>query len=245
MKLRIFIFALFLLAPLTPAQAEESKVTVFAASSLAQSFTEIGRQFQIKNPGIGVQFSFLSSATLATQILAGAPADIFASASETDMQRIKARAPISQNFISNHLVLVAPKQAKVPIRKLVDLNKSGVKWIQCAHSAPCGVVADKALSAFGKVTSRPSSYEENVAGVVAKIVAGEVDAGLVYHTDYLAHADIWREIRFGDTASTLTGYSIGALTDTKAPYATKKFLNFILSASGRAVLARAGFSRVN
>ena len=245
MRPRILIFAFVLFAPATPAQAVESKVTVFAASSLAQSFTEIGRQFHLKNPEFSVQFSFLSSTTLATQILAGAPADIFASASETDMQRIKARAPISQNFVSNHLVLVAPKQAKIPIRKLVDLNRTGVKWIQCAHSAPCGVVADRALSTFGKVRSKPASYEENVASVVAKIVAGEVDAGLVYHTDYLAHADIWREIRFSDIATTLTRYSIGALIDSKTPDATKKFMNFVLSASGRAVLARAGFARVN
>ncbi|MEI9907634.1 MAG: extracellular solute-binding protein [Actinomycetota bacterium] len=137
---------------------ESATLTVFAASSLNVTFPLIQAQFEKKHPGVKVQFSFLSSSVLANQIVAGAPADVFASASEKDMATAKVRVPVSSLFAANRIVVAFPKTGKFEINKLVDLNKPGLKWIQCTHTAPCGAVADASLASFRKVTSKPVSY---------------------------------------------------------------------------------------
>ena len=140
-------------------QAEKVTLTVFAASSLGQTFTTMGKEFESKHPGVTVQFSFLASPTLATQLLAGAPADIFASASVSDMASAKTVVPVSTLFAANRVVLATPLNNKFHINKIVDLNEPGVKWIQCAHIVPCGVAADAALLIFkAHVDGNPGLY---------------------------------------------------------------------------------------
>jgi molybdate transport system substrate-binding protein len=127
----------------------------------------------------------------------------------------------------------------------VDLNKRGVKWLQCVHTAPCGVATDRALSAFGKVTTHPVSYEANASSVVAKLVAGEVDAAFIYHTDFIAHSSALKEIWFSDTPSTKTLYAIGVVSDGKSKGLAQEFMKYILSSKSLALLVRAGFTKVS
>jgi molybdate transport system substrate-binding protein len=231
---------------LSPAHADNPKLVVFAASSLGQTFADLGKKFENTHPGVSIQFSFLSSATLATQLLAGAPADLFASASESDMARVNQIVLSSKFLASNRIVLGVPKigqAGKSRINKLTDLNRSNLKWIQCVHSAPCGVATDRALGVYGKIDSKPVSLEANVSSVVSKLINGEVDAAFIYHTDYVAHASALREIRFSDTPSTETHYQIGVLKVSKHPTEAQRFMDYLLSAHGIGVLSRAGFSR--
>jgi molybdate transport system substrate-binding protein len=219
-------------------------MTVFAASSLAQTFTDLGKSFESTHPGVKIVFSFQSSSALAAQLNAGAPADVFASASEIDMAKAKDRVPEPTSFVSNRIVLGVLPTSHVPINKMIDLNKRNVTWIQCAHSAPCGAATDKALSVFGKVTSHPVSFEANASSVVAKLTSGEVDAAFIYHTDFVAHSTIIKEIRFGDTPSTQTVYSIGVVRDAKSKDQAEQFVKLVLSSKGLALLVHAGFSRI-
>lgn len=219
-------------------------LTVFAASSLGQTFTTMGKAFEAKHPGVSVQFSFLASSTLATQMLAGAPVDVFASASVTDMGTVKALVPDITIFAANRVVLAIPRGNKFGINKIVDLNKHGVKWIQCAHVVPCGVAADAALASEGRVTSKPVSLEPKVSSVVAKLVSGEVDAAIIYHTDFIANKDRLKEIRFKDIAAATTHYPIGVVKTSTQQVLAKSFVDTVLSAYGRKVLAEAGFIRV-
>lgn len=223
----------------------KNTLTVFAASSLSQTFTTIGQAFEAKNPGVTVQFSFLASSTLATQLLAGAPVDIFASASVVDMATVKGLVPDSKIFAANRVVLATPRANKFHINKTVDLNKRGVKWIQCAHLVPCGVAADAALRAEGRVTSMPVSLEPKVSSVVAKVVSGEVDAAIIYHTDYVANKGVLKEIRFKDLAAATTRYPIGVVKASSQQALAKSFVDAVLSAYGRKVLAEAGFIRAS
>lgn len=216
-------------------------LTVFAASSLAETFTVLGKEFQAKHPGVSVQFSFLASPTLATQMQAGAPADVFASASVVDMNSIQALVPSATLFASNRVVLATPRVNKFHINKIVDLNKRGVRWIQCAHLVPCGVAADSALASDGRITSKPVSLEPKVSSVVAKVLSGEVDAAIIYHTDYIAHKNVLKEVRFRATEGAITHYPIGVLKRSKEQLLAKSFVEEVLSAFGRKVLAEAGF----
>lgn len=228
---------------LPSAEASQTQLTVFAASSLTQSFTELGKRFEQSNQGVKVQFSFASSSILAAQIKAGAPADIFASASEEDMAKVSSEVPEATSLASNRIVLGVWPSSRISINKLTDLNKPGVKWIQCAHSAPCGITTDKALSVFGKVRSHPVSFEANASSVAAKLLNGEVDAAFIYHTDFVAHSGQIKEVRFRDTASSQTQYSIGVVAASKSRSSAKAFMKFVLSPKGMVVLSRAGFSK--
>lgn len=223
----------------------KAALTVFAASSLGQTFTTIGKEFEAKHPGVSVQFSFLASSTLATQMLAGAPVDVFVSASVTDMATVKALVPDSRIFAANRVVLATPRENRFHINKTVDLNKPGVKWIQCAHVVPCGVAADAALAAEGRVTSKPVSLEPKVSSVVAKVVSGEVDAAIIFHTDYVSHKGILKEIRFRDSMAATTRYPMGVVKTSSQQALAKSFVDTVLSAYGRKVLAEAGFIRAN
>jgi molybdate transport system substrate-binding protein len=248
---RFLLVAVTLLALLAPPsdaslnRAGKITLTVFAASSLAQSFTTIGKAFEAKNPRVTVQFSYLASSTLATQILSGAPVDVFASASVTDMATVKKLVPESKIFAANRVVLATPRDNRLHINKIVDLNKRGVKWIQCAHLVPCGVVADAALAAEGRVTSKPVSLEPKVSSVVAKVVSGEVDAAIIYHTDYIANKGVLKQIRFKDSTAATTRYPIGVLKASSRQALAKSFVDEVLSAYGRKVLAEAGFIKAN
>ncbi len=250
-RARSFITAaVFLSLIAAPSQASlhrngKATLTVFAASSLGQTFTTIGKEFEAKHPGVSVQFSFLASSTLATQMLAGAPVDVFASASLTDMATVKTLVPDSRIFAENKVVLATPRGNRFHINKTVDLNERGVKWIQCAHVVPCGAAADAALAAEGRVTSKPVSLESKVSSVVAKVVSGEVDAAIIFHTDYVAHKGILKEIRFKDSTAATTRYPMGVVKTSSQQALAKSFVDAVLSAYGRKVLAEAGFIRAN
>lgn len=220
-------------------------LTIFAASSLTQTFTAMGKSFETKHPGVTIRFSFLASSTLAAQLTAGAPADIFASASEADMTLAKTRIGTSFLFATNRIVLATLKGNAFHINKIVDLNKAGVKWIQCAHPVPCGMAADAALASDGRVKSKPVSLEPKVANAVAKLIAGEVDAAFIYHTDYVANARRFREIRFKNQEAATTRYFIGLVTDGRQSALAQSFVESLFSAAGRKVLAEAGFIRVS
>ncbi len=246
--LLIFIALLGLVA--TPSYGsykrnENVTLTVFAAASLGQTFTTIGKQFEAKHPGVKVQFSFLASSTLATQLLAGAPADVFASASIYDMAMAKSLVPVSKVFTANRVIVATPLGNRFNINKVVDLNKRGLKWIQCAHNVPCGAAADAALAYEGRITSKPVSLEPKVSSVVAKVVEGEVDAAIIYHSDYIANRSVLKEIRFKGIAAATTEYPIGVVKTSPRQQLAQSFVESVLSGYGRKILAEAGFIRVN
>jgi molybdate transport system substrate-binding protein len=228
-------------ASLTPGR--KVTLTVFAASSLGQTFSRIGKTFEKQNPGVSVQFSFLASSTLATQLNADAPVDVFASASVSDMDLVRNRMSDVALFASNRVVLATPRVNRIHINKIVDLNKRGVKWIQCAHVVPCGAAADAALISNGRISSKPVSLEPKVSSVVAKLVNGEVDAAIIYHTDYVANKAVLREIRFADIEAASTHYPIGIVKASKQEALAKRFEAFVLSAYGRKILIEAGFGQ--
>ncbi|MBI3428657.1 MAG: molybdate ABC transporter substrate-binding protein [Actinobacteria bacterium] len=242
----ISLFSLFS-PPGSAALSKNGKttLTVFAASSLSRTFTHLGVSFEKTHPGVKVIFSFLASSTLAAQINSGAPADVFAAASEADMALAKSRVPRVTLFASNRIVLATPMGNSFNISKFSDLDKPGVKWIQCAHSAPCGLAADRALLANGRIKSKPVSLEAKVSSVVTKLVSKEVDAAFIYHTDYVANSQALKEIQFKDIEVGTTRYPIGIVKDGAHKGLAKEFIALVLSATGRKTLAEAGFIRVN
>ena len=225
--------------------SQTNTLTVFAASSLADSLTYLGQAFEKKYSGTTVTFSFLASPTLARQINAGAPADVFVSASKKDMQRTSVRVHAYENFVSNRIVLAVPVKNPFKIERIKDLNKPGLKWIQCAHEAPCGSAADAALASDGKVISKPVSLEPKASGVIAKLMQGEVDAALIYHTDVVKNHKALKEIVFSDRHASTTNYSIAIISDGKQNVLARTFVDFLKSSQAGSYLRRSGFGIIS
>ena len=155
---------------------------MFAASSLKDSFTTIGTQFEAAHPGVKVTFNFAGSGDLATQIGQGAPADVFASADESTMAKAVGNSgAVAQRFASNQLAIIVAANNPKKIAGLADLARSDVALVIGAPEVPIGKYSAKALTKAG-VTVAPKSLEQNVKAIVAKVTLGEADAGIVYVT---------------------------------------------------------------
>ena len=226
-----------------PASSAAGKsLTVFAAASLTETFTELGRQFESTHSGTKVTFNFGSSATLAQQITQGAPADVFAAASPATMKTVTdaglASAPTV--FVKNTLQIAVPEDNPAKVGSLKDLTDPKVKVALCAEQVPCGAAAVKALDAAG-LTVTPVTLEQDVKATLTKVRLGEVDAALVYRTDVIASGGAVKGIDFPEAAQAVNDYPIAALGKAPEPGLAKQFVDLVLSQQGRDVLTKAGF----
>lgn len=218
-------------------------VTVFAAASLTESFTRIGKDFEAANPGTHVTFNFAGSSALATQIDQGAPADVFASASPTTMKTVTDAGDADgtpTTFVKNQLVIAVPRGNPMGIERLSDLTAAGVKVALCAEQVPCGAAAKKALGA-AKVNLTPVTQEQDVKAALSKVKLGEVDAALVYRTDARAASSDVDAIEFPESAGAVNEYPIVVLKNAPNRPGADAFVRYVLSVQGNAVLTGAGF----
>jgi molybdate transport system substrate-binding protein len=227
----------------TGGSAISGKVVVLAASSLTETFTELGEAFEAQHPGTRVTFSFAASSELATQIEEGAPADVFASASPTTMALVSDAGDTADDpvtFVRNTLQIAVPAGNPAGVTGLADFAKKDLIIALCAPEVPCGAAADKVFAA-AKVTPEPDTLEADVKATLGKVSLGEVDAALVYKTDVLAAGGKVEGIDFQDAADAVNEYPIAVLADAPNPKAAQAFFDLVRSAAGRKVLAEAGF----
>jgi molybdate transport system substrate-binding protein len=220
-------------------------ITVFAAASLTESFTELGKRFEDAHDGASVLFNFGGSSALAKQVTEGAPADVFASASPKNMDQVTDAGAASgepATFVRNKLMIAVPKDNPAGVTGLSDLADDGRKIALCAAEVPCGAAAEKALDAAG-ITAKPDTLEQDVKAVLTKVALGEVDAALVYRTDVKAAGDKVEGIAFPEADKAVNDYPIVLLKDATNADGAKAFVEFVLSAKGEAVLTKAGFER--
>jgi molybdate transport system substrate-binding protein len=231
------------------------EITVFAASSLTDAFNDLGAAFQAANPGVKVTFNYGSSSQLATQLGQGAPADVFASADQTQMDNAKKGNAITGEdrvFVRNRLTLITPKDNPKGIKSVMDLATPGVKLVTTDPAVPIGAytlaMLDKASAdpTYGadfrsKVEANIVSREDNVRQEVSKVQLGEGDAGVCYTTDVTpAVRDQLNQIDIPDPLQTIAVYPIAT---AKGPNSAggAAFTAFVLSPAGQEILARWGF----
>ncbi|MCL4562831.1 MAG: molybdate ABC transporter substrate-binding protein [Chloroflexi bacterium] len=230
-------------------------LTVLAAASLTEPFTEIGDEFEALHPGMTIQFNFAGSQQLSQQIAEGAPADIFASANQTQMdvaiQAGGVKPGTAHVFVHNRLVVILPKGNPGQIHSLQDLAKPGLEIILAANAVPVGQYSLEFLQkasqspAFGPafeadVLKNVVSYEENVQAIVTKIALGEGDAGIVYTSD-VQKADSDISLTIPDALNVIASYPIAAITYSKHIDQANSLIEFILSAQGQSILEKYGF----
>ena len=231
-------------------------LTIFAAASLTDAFTEIGVSFDAANSGVTTTFNFAGSQALRTQIEEGAPADVFASASGKEMDTLVTGSfvggDVSQVFLSNKLVVILPADNPAALEKLEDLANPGIKIVLAAEEVPVGKYARQALDLmdafFGtgykdKVLANVVSNEDNVKQVVAKVQLGEADAGIVYVSDVVAAPEL-KSIELPADMNVIAKYPIAPLVKSENADLAANFIEYVLSTEGQVVLAKWGFAPI-
>lgn len=218
-------------------------VTVFAAASLKESFTTLGKQFEKDHPDTKVTFNFGGSDTLAASITSGAPADVFAAASPKTMKIVTDAGDASgapATFVRNQLEIATLPGNPDKVTSLKDLTRSGLKVVLCDKEVPCGAAAQKALDA-SDLELTPVSYEQDVKSALTKVELKEADAAVVYKTDVKAAGDKVEGVEFPESADAVNDYPIALLKDAPSTAAAKAFIDLVRSTEGQKVLTEAGF----
>ncbi len=248
--LLIAFCALLAFAP-PPAWSGPGALTVFAAVSLTEAFTIVGKILEQRHAGLRVQQSFAGSQQLATQIEQGARADVFASADQRWMAYVQARGLIAgatSEFARNRLVAIVPRGNPARIGRLQDLANPGVKVVLAADAVPVGRYSRVALEKLTRAPGFPQDYaarvlrnvvshEENVRGVVAKVQLGEADAGVVYRSDVTpTSAPLVLLLEIPERFNVVAGYPIAVLKAGTNPDTAAAFVSLVLSPLGQRVL---------
>ena len=223
----------------------EQTLTVFAAASLKDTFTELATEFEESHPGVTVSLNFAGSADLVSQVTEGAPADVVAFADEKNMEKLTDAGLIDgtpELFASNTLEIAVPPGNPQGITSFQDLAKPGAKVVICAAQVPCGSATVKIEEATG-ITLTPVSEESAVTDVLGKVSSGEADAGLVYVTDVEAAGDTVEGVTFPESTGAVNKYPIGVVAASTLPDLASEFSALVTGADGQKILAAAGFAK--
>lgn len=257
-----YFLALFFLAGCSMSEigvnSEPIKIHVFAAASLSEPFGVIGEAFEKNHPGTQVVFNFAGSQQLAQQIIQGAPADVFASANQFQMDAViqagEAKNGLAQQFTSNRLVVIYPVDHPLVTQGLELLAQEGIHLVMAAPEVPVGQYSLKFLekanreNTFGTgfqeaVLKNVVSYEDNVKGVLSKVQLGEADAGIVYASDVTGeNAKRTGVIEIPEALNIIAIYPIAVTKASKHPELAEDFVAYVLSPDGQAVLEQYNFA---
>ena len=229
--------------PSATAESLTGTVNVFAAASLTETFGALAKRFEAQHPNVTVTVNFGGSSALATQIVQGAPADVFAAASGTTMKTVTDAKLVSGSattFVTNTLEIAVPADNPGKITGLKDFANTSLTIALCAVEVPCGAAAKTVLDKAG-VAASVDTYEQDVKSVLTKIELGEVDAGLVYKTDVLSAGAKVKGIDFPEASAAVGKYPIALLSASTNKDAAQAFIDYVLSPAGMKVLTDAGF----
>lgn len=237
----------------TPHPQEDVQLIVFAAASLSDAFTEVAAVFEEAHPGVDVTLHFAGSQQLAHQISQGAPADVFASADDTQMQVAVASGRVKQGasipFASNELIIVLPEENPAKLNTYLDLSQPGILLVLADEAVPVGQYSraylDKASQGLNRsyksrVLENAVSFEQNVRAVLTKVFLGEADAGIVYSSDLIG-LDSVTSLEIPAHLNIDVGYPIAPLTDSTHPELSGAFARFVQSPEGQRIVQKYGF----
>jgi molybdate transport system substrate-binding protein len=232
----------------------DATLTVFAASSLTDAFGELAKTFEERNPGVEVRQSFESSSTLLTQIQQGAPADVFASAAEEEMDTAVEDGLVAgepEVFVRNREVVMVPEDNPADIRSMRDLAKPGIKLVLAEEGVPA---ADYAVEILGEadaeygsgfkraVLSNVVSREADVRASVSRVALGDADATFGYASDHTPDIrDQVRVIQIPENLNIIATYPIAVLENAGSPELAREWVDLVVSEEGQGVLEKWGF----
>lgn len=236
--------------------ARSRMLTVYAAASLTDAFTEMGKAFEASHPSVTLSFNFGGSQNLRTQIEQGAPADVFASANRKEIDALVTQdlvdAEAAKVFLTNQLVVILPKENPAGIASLEDLGRPGLKLVLAAEEVPAGRYAREVLDHLDvmfdsdykdKVLANVVSNEDNIRQAVTKVQLGEADASIVYVSDAVAVPELQR-IEIPANMNLIAHYPIAPLIGSPNLDLANEFIDIVLSPEGQATLEKWGFTPI-
>ncbi len=230
---------MWLILTLLLQQQQPKHLSVYAAASLKDAFTEMADSLERRDPDMRIDFNFAGSQVLVLQIGQGAAADVFASADSLWMRVAQDSGMVEgtpQTFVHNRLVVIVPKGNPARIGRLQDLGRSGVKLVLAADQVPAGRYARQAIFRLSRIPGyRPDyaqrvlanvvSNEENVRSVAAKVQLGEADAGIVYVSDVSSALALQvHRIELPDSANVIASYPISLVSPPPNTQGAQGFL---------------------
>ena len=239
----IALTAVAVLSSCAPATTPRTELVVYAASSLSDAYTSLGTSFEAAHPRVTLKFSFDGSSSLVDQLTQGAPADVFASADRSTMDKATTANLMSGKpslFATNTLTLIVPKGNPAGITGL-DSSLDGKKLVVCGDGVPCGTATTKLATMLG-VTLKPVSQETKVTDVRAKVESGQADAGVVYVTDAKASASKVDTIAITNADLVKNEYLVGVVAASKNSDLAGQFVALVTASEGQKVLSGAGFT---
>lgn len=224
------------------AEDDSDSLLVLAAASLTDAFDDMETAFEVANPGVDVEISVAGSSAIGVQIEQGAPAAVVALAGTVPMDAL-VKAGLVENpsrFATNSMVLAVPIDNPGGVNDFGALSDAALFVGVCAPQVPCGRYAREVLDAAG-VDASIDTEEPDVRSLAGKIAAGELDAGLVYATDVRSMPDRLVSIPLPDGVDVRGEYPIAIVSDTDDRDGARRFIDFVRSAAGQAILTDAGF----
>lgn len=237
----------------SPTADPEIRLLVFGAASLATALEEATAAYRAVEPSVAIELATGSSSTLATQILQGAPADLFLSADTANPARLRAAGLVAGDpvpFAGNTLVVIVPAD-DATVTTPADLARPGVRIIAAGDEVPISRYAADLVAKLGREPGYPADFaaayaanvvsrEDDVRALVTKVALGEGDAGIAYRTDALGDPAV-RAIEVPPGTAVHAEYAGAVLAGSAHPTAAAAFLSWLAGPEGRAILARSGF----
>jgi molybdate transport system substrate-binding protein len=240
----VVVAALSLAITACGAGRAQERLTVSAAASLTDVFESVAAAFEEDNPGVDVVLNLAGSASLREQILGGAPIDVFASADMANMAQVVAAGAAAGEpmvFARNQLQIAVPTGNPGGVTGLEDFADDALFLGLCAEGVPCGDSAREALAKAG-VDPAVDTQEPDVRSLLTKIAERELDAGITYVTDVMAAGSAVEGIDLPDESNVATDYPIAVLTGAPDPDLAQRFIEFVRSPRGQALLTEYGFA---
>jgi molybdate transport system substrate-binding protein len=233
-------------SPIVEVSKLKGDLTISAASSLTDVFTELAKQFRKDNKGVKVRLNFGSSSTLLTQIQSGAPSDIMASADLTNLEKLVASGNVvvtPKVFARNTMVIAVKPGNPKSVHSVADL--ASLSFIAlCGKTVPCGVYASSVLTRAGVVIAESKVTRGiDVKATLSAVANGDADAAIVYKTDVLAAKKTVVGIDIPSAQNVKAMYGIAPIRGSKNPANAKAFIDFVLSEQGWQILKSFGFER--
>jgi molybdate transport system substrate-binding protein len=203
----------------------------------------LAKQFEKRYPDAAVKLNFDSSSNLAAQIEQGAPADVFASADDANLQKTIESGDVTAKpvtFARNRLEIAVEEGNPKKVKGLADLAKWGLVVVLCADEVPCGRYAADAFAEAG-VAVRPASKEQNAKAALSKVSLGEADASVVYVTDVKAEKGTVSGVKIPDAQNVIATYPIAVVEERQHAAAARSWVRFVRSKVAQRTLRKFGF----
>ena len=222
---------------------QQTTLNVYAASSLATPFAYAGLAYEKEHPDVKVQFNLGASSDLARFVQEGAPADVFASADITNMNKVESQDLLdSQSFIfaTTYLEIIVEKGNPLNISSLQDLTDPDLIFVTTNPEVPIGKYTTEVLEKAG-IAIAPDSLESNVKGIMLKVASGEADAGIVYHSEVIASDGQVQGVKIPTEFNIVAEFPIGIIKNSANKKEAQRFIDYLLSPEGQSLLTQYGF----